>query len=145
MTGTSVQLYNGILLIFTFFSCRLVYGTYQSYKVFHDVYGAIGFDTASLNEKGGLLLFANEKTVVPTWLAGSYLFSNMVLNSLNFYWFVKMIQAVTKRFTPAVKEEGESKGAEETSSTSTGLKTSSAGLRKRQDAPDGAQPELEFE
>ncbi|CCE28339.1 uncharacterized protein CPUR_01814 [Claviceps purpurea 20.1] len=30
MTGSQAQLYNGFLLLFTFFSCRLVYGTYQS-------------------------------------------------------------------------------------------------------------------
>jgi hypothetical protein len=142
MTGSSIQLYNGMLLIFTFFSCRLVYGTYQSVQVFRDIYGAIGFDTAALEEKGGLLAFANEKTAVPTWLAGSYLISNMILNSLNFYWFIKMIQAVTKRFTPAADQKGDSKGDEKTSSTSTAIEVSSEGLRKRQDAAD-VEPELE--
>ena len=32
------------------------------------------------------------------WLAMTYLGSNVVLNSLNFYWFGKMIETVRKRF-----------------------------------------------
>ncbi len=35
---------------------------------------------------------------VPIWLAVTYLSSNVVLNSLNFYWFGKMIETVRKRF-----------------------------------------------
>lgn len=35
---------------------------------------------------------------VPVWLAVTYLSSNVVLNSLNFYWFGKMIETVRKRF-----------------------------------------------
>ncbi len=39
-----------------------------------------------------------ETLAVPIWLAGIYLVSNLVLNSLNFYWFAKMIETVRKRF-----------------------------------------------
>ena len=35
---------------------------------------------------------------VPVWLAVTYLSSNLVLNSLNFYWFGKMIDTIRKRF-----------------------------------------------
>ena len=35
---------------------------------------------------------------MPTWLACTYLGSNIVLNTLNFYWFGKMIETVKKRF-----------------------------------------------
>jgi hypothetical protein len=144
MTGTKIQLYNGMLLIFTFFSCRLVYGTYQSIQVFRDVYRAIGFDTATLEEKGGSLLFANEKTVVPAWLAVSYLASNATLNSLNVYWFVKMIQAVAKRFTPASKEEVDDQVPEKVALASGSAKPVADGVRKRPDGANG-QNELEFE
>lgn len=41
---------------------------------------------------------AGTKTV-PLWLAGTYLVSNVFLNTLNFYWFGKMIDTVRKRFT----------------------------------------------
>jgi len=57
--------------------------------------------------------------VVPVWLACTYLGSNIVLNTLNFYWFGKMIEAVKKRFKPG-KEKGKeavgmkAEGSEET-------------------------------
>ena len=42
---------------------------------------------------------------VPTWLGGVYLGSNVVLNTLNFYWFVKMIETIRKRFTEGKGKE----------------------------------------
>lgn len=42
---------------------------------------------------------------VPVWMACTYLGSNIVLNTLNFYWFGKMIEAVRKRFRPEKKKE----------------------------------------
>jgi hypothetical protein len=50
-------------------------------------------------------------TGVPVWLAVTYLSSNVVLNSLNFYWFGKMIETVRKRFEKPKPEE--SKGENE--------------------------------
>lgn len=112
MTGSRAQLYNGIVLLATFFSCRLVWGTYQSIRVYQDVWaalhtpGTLAFATeggvASATEKGvdagaEVLRFAADRTV-PIWLACTYLGSNVVLNTLNFYWFGKMIEAVKKRF-----------------------------------------------
>jgi len=41
LTGSRFQLYNGLLLLFVFFSCRLVWGTYQSIRVYQDVWAAI--------------------------------------------------------------------------------------------------------
>ena len=38
------------------------------------------------------------KMYVPPWLACVYLGSNIVLNTLNFYWFGKMIETVKSRF-----------------------------------------------
>ena len=38
---------------------------------------------------------------VPTWLAVVYLGANIVLNTLNFYWYGKMIETIKKRFTEA--------------------------------------------
>ncbi|KAJ5774518.1 hypothetical protein N7457_009414 [Penicillium paradoxum] len=35
---------------------------------------------------------------VPTWLILTYVGSNLILNSLNFYWFSKMVETVLKRF-----------------------------------------------
>jgi hypothetical protein len=56
---------------------------------------------AKASNSTGPMRFVDENSTVPAWLAMSYLISNLTLNSLNFYWFVMMIKAVTKRFKPA--------------------------------------------
>ena len=43
MTGSLPQLINGICLITTFFSCRLVWGTYMTILVFGDVWKALNY------------------------------------------------------------------------------------------------------
>lgn len=43
---------------------------------------------------------------VPVWLAVVYLGSNIVLNTLNFYWFGKMIETVRSRFRDPNKAAG---------------------------------------
>lgn len=127
MTGSKPQLYNGIMLLATFFSCRLVWGTYQSVRVYQDVWAAvhhkpaaanIHFDALNNGTAAGLdaaaghsaapihspmMRFAGEE-YVPLWLAFTYLGSNIILNTLNFYWFGKMIETVRKRFQPPKEE-----------------------------------------
>jgi len=98
LTGSKYQLYNGLLLIATFFCCRIVWGPVQSYAVFRDIYYAWKNPPLTLEEG----------VPVPAWLAFIYLGSNTILNCLNYYWFGKMIDAVRKRFTPK-KEEGKGK------------------------------------
>lgn len=53
-----------------------------------------------------IMRFADNE-FIPLWLGFTYLGSNLVLNTLNFYWFGKMIEAVRKRFQPA--KEGRQK------------------------------------
>ena len=48
---------------------------------------------------------------VPTWLVGTYVAANVVLNSLNYYWFSKMVETVLKRFR-GPKEGGAKKNGE---------------------------------
>lgn len=114
MTGSKAQLYNGIALIVTFAGCRLCWGSYQSIAVFRDIWTAMQTPgtvvnmaqehnatiIASTDPKREVMRFANEETI-PVWLAASYLLSNITLNTLNWYWFEKMIAAVRKRFTPS--------------------------------------------
>jgi len=132
MTGSKAQLYNGIVLLFAFFSCRLVWGTYQSVRVYQDVWAAInhkpvgasinldaltngtaaaaqaaaGHSAAPIHD--GVMQFAGEE-FVPLWLAFTYLGSNIVLNTLNFFWFGKMIETVRKRFQPPKEERRKEK------------------------------------
>lgn len=116
MTGSRAQWYNGILLLLSFFSCRLLWGTYQSVRVYQDVWAGLhhvnngqGFDT-ELNPE--IMSFATGDKV-PVWLAIVYLGSNVVLNTLNFYWFGKMIETVRGRFRDPKTKGAKVKGAGE--------------------------------
>lgn len=132
MTGSKVQLYNGIALIATFFSCRLVWGTYNSIKVFGDVWNAlqnkpsyipltseVAQDLMVPIRYESTMQFVTESSHIPMWLGALYLGANLTLNSLNFYWFVKMIQAVQKRFEPSKKEEIGAKASSEDNASTT--------------------------
>lgn len=83
MTGSTAQLVNGIMLVITFGCSRLVWGTYQSMRMYQDIWTA--FKTSV-----GL--------PVPPWLAVAYVVSNTTLSVLNFYWFGRMITTLRKRF-----------------------------------------------
>ena len=111
MTGSVYQLINGIFLLMTFLGCRLVWGTYQTVRVYQDVWNSLFHTPAAAGKSAipiheGIMRFAGEE-YVPVWLAFTYLGSNIILNTLNFYWFGKMIEALRKRFTPPkdVKEK----------------------------------------
>ncbi|KAI4190967.1 MAG: hypothetical protein L6R41_000417 [Letrouitia leprolyta] len=141
MTGSRAQWYNGIFLILSFFCCRLLWGTYQSIRVYQDCWAALHVENAASNtsSSGGLptlnitnprpigipelleekntlggakvdlMRFNPSPTNIPTWLAITYLGSN-VLNSLNFYWFLKMIETVKKRFQTSREDRKEFDG-----------------------------------
>lgn len=119
MTGSSLQLYNGFVLLFTFFSCRLVYGPYQTYRVFSDIYALSGKNPSSPGK--GVLAFVTPQTYIPKWLSIAYVASNATLTFLNFYWFYMMVYAVRKRFveSPKVEDEKEPVTEVEIDSTAT--------------------------
>lgn len=52
LTGSSLQWYNGMILLFTFFACRLVWGTYQSARVYMDVWQFLHMDAAAVIAEG---------------------------------------------------------------------------------------------
>ncbi|KAH8820531.1 TLC domain-containing protein [Xylogone sp. PMI_703] len=112
MTGSRGQLYNGIVLLITFFGCRLVWGTYQSLRVYQDLWAALHYNpattaTESVAENHEELMQFAPGRPIPIWLPLVYLASNILLNTLNFHWFGKMITTIRKRFeTPKeVKKE----------------------------------------
>lgn len=86
MTGSNLQLYNGLALMASFFGCRLVWGSYQTWLMTTD------------------MLSAWRAGPVPRILFPTYLFANTTLTCLNFYWFSKMVQALRKRFQPKDKQ-----------------------------------------
>ncbi|EMD00457.1 hypothetical protein BAUCODRAFT_62246 [Baudoinia panamericana UAMH 10762] len=127
LTGSIYQAINGVFLVGTFFSSRLVWGLYNSYNVFHDFWiayqaghssgvGLMGDDAAIRNSMSGDMsiyyeearqqrAFMGEK-VLPLWLPIVYLLSNLTLNLLNVYWFGKMIETIRKRFDPPFGTKG---------------------------------------
>lgn len=120
MTGSKLQLYNGIALLVTFFSCRVAWGNYQSIFIYRDLWKALQQGSVDLIHNGDPvfayrknpdLYFENSaKIEVSRWLAGLYLGSNTLLNFLNVFWFSKMVQTVRSRFEPEkVKEAKKTK------------------------------------
>ncbi|KAL1883873.1 hypothetical protein VTK73DRAFT_7661 [Phialemonium thermophilum] len=104
MTGSKAQLYNGIALLVTFFSCRLVWGTYESAWVYIDMFRAMRIAPTASSVKE-TMVFVKDARPIPVWLGVVYISSNLVLNSLNWHWFFKMIAAVKKRFEPPMEAE----------------------------------------
>jgi hypothetical protein len=86
-TGSDLQLYNGIALMSTFFGCRLVWGTYQTWLLSND------------------MLAAWRVGPVPEVLFGTYILANAALTGLNFFWFSKMVKTMWRRFNGDAKAE----------------------------------------
>ncbi|OOF97074.1 hypothetical protein ASPCADRAFT_45135 [Aspergillus carbonarius ITEM 5010] len=129
LTGSKIQWYNGMLLLFTFFSCRLVWGTYQSIAVYRDMWYALKqtWDATAVSTPLGpvditaqvfqlrdgsaagleMSKYASYTAGgVPTWLVLTYVISNVVLNFLNYFWFSKMVETVLKRFRGPAEKTG---------------------------------------
>ncbi|KAI8821190.1 TLC domain-containing protein [Chytriomyces cf. hyalinus JEL632] len=96
-TGSTLQFVNGILLLAVFFACRLVFGLYQSFNFFVSLYEQ--FDQ------------------IPLHLVVIYSICNFVLNSLNIFWFFKMVDSVHRRFTNKNDLRSETQGGSGLTST----------------------------
>jgi TLC domain len=140
LTGSKLQWYNGVILLATFFGCRLVWGTYQSLRVYQDVWAAMHLDTSTpghldvgsvmhnitnsipiFSARDGQMCLGEQSCVaaqaevmkfagpgtdaIPLWLAIGYLSCNLLLNSLNFYWFGRMVETVSARFKGTPHDE----------------------------------------
>lgn len=128
LTGSIYQAINGALLTSTFFCCRLVWGAYNSYWVFSDMYQAVQAghsvppsivpDISTRKAQTELAMRTRDPNMqstafmqmgreyIPLWLVSAYIISNTVLNLLNYYWFGKMIQTIRKRFDPPFGTKG---------------------------------------
>ena len=113
MTGSRAQLYNGIALVFIFFMCRLVWGSYVTMQIYADLWKVVQrpvsreivtrLSSARLLSPDARLLALRSpqhlgEMTLPMWLIITYVGSNTTLMVLNFYWFSRMTKAVTKRF-----------------------------------------------
>ncbi|CDO77932.1 hypothetical protein BN946_scf184679.g11 [Trametes cinnabarina] len=77
-TGSTAQWVNGVILLSTFFSVRIVYGWYLTLDFIHSLYAA--------------------RDVIPAVYLLAFAAGNLTLNGLNAIWFYKMIYAIRKRF-----------------------------------------------
>ncbi|GLB34737.1 putative TRAM, LAG1 and CLN8 homology domain [Lyophyllum shimeji] len=77
-TGSTAQLINGFFLLSSFFGVRLVYGGKVSYDFVHTL--------------------AQVRREVPISYVLVYGAGNVILTSLNWFWFYKMIDALRRRF-----------------------------------------------
>ena len=186
MTGSRLQLYNGILLLTTFFSCRLVWGTWQTIYVTQDVATALfssplsssppstswylyhhnnkGLDhslnmdsnitgsnhvhppaigSQSMSALEEIMRFVDSDPKVPIWLALMYLFANVLLTCLNFYWFTKMIDAVRKRFTAEDTKVDESENRKAGGSGGDGIVAGLKGKKKQEEVIIGNVNDLD--
>jgi hypothetical protein len=124
MTGSKPQLYNGIALLASFAGSRLVWGSYQSYLIYGDVWKS--WNTiepympacAKYVEQAAGLATPVECRTLPAWLAIAYVGANTALSVLNFYWFYKMVAAVKKRFP---KEDKDAKAVKRSKDTVDGF------------------------
>ncbi|CAN8099050.1 unnamed protein product [Discula destructiva] len=158
MTGTKAQLYNGIVLLATFFSARLIWGVGQSFMVWYDMYRAIfvgpNVEYMSVTPSHEILpgtedimMYAKEAGPLPIWLAGIYLLSNITLNTLNVIWFGKMIKAVRKRFEPGAnkataKPETSKTQPPDGATTGTDIIGKIDELKRRHNLPSGIDIEI---
>jgi len=87
MTGTIYQLINGIVLLVVFFGARIVFGMYMSYQTYLNVMPVIA--------------------QIPWHLIVIYSAANVVLNTLNLFWFYKMIESLMRRFVTPNKKRSQ--------------------------------------
>ncbi|KAJ1976416.1 hypothetical protein H4R34_003985 [Dimargaris verticillata] len=80
MTGSTLQLANGAMLLITFFGARILFSYYWSAKLYIFAY--------QLSDQVDMLT-----RVLPALLL-------LTLNALNFFWFFKIVNAIVKRFKP---------------------------------------------
>ncbi|KAL4813245.1 TLC domain-containing protein [Aspergillus spinulosporus] len=70
--------------------------------------GSLCINEACIKANAEITKYAKHTAVgVPTWLVVTYITSNLILNSLNYYWFSKMIDTVMKRFRPQKEKSKE--------------------------------------
>ncbi|PIL24463.1 hypothetical protein GSI_14217 [Ganoderma sinense ZZ0214-1] len=82
-TGGTAQWINGVILLSTFFSCRIVYGWYITIQFMEALFSA--------------------RAELPKVYIIAFAVGNLALNTLNIIWFYKMIFAVRKRFDKEAK------------------------------------------
>jgi len=83
LKGTKIQLINGLALLASFFSARLVYGTYMVRVAMNMCRNSFSYDPQSYNFYKTIIY---NRADIPAVLFWTYTFGNLLLNSLNWFW-----------------------------------------------------------
>lgn len=119
MTGSNLQLVNGIALMGSFFGCRIAWGGWQTWLLSNDILSAWkeyrqgGCFAPKVTLENGVLQAPTLTTTIsgeckyefPTTLLFVYLVGNTMLSVLNTYWFGLMVKALRKRFQKPEPEQ----------------------------------------
>lgn len=125
MTGSTYQWVNGIVLIATFFFCRLVWGFFFTGLLIYDIsnmytHGFLAWSLSPSEQPDAIVREANTKfeysaryvagqssysawearESISVYLAAAFVLANLALNALNVYWIGKMVDTVRRRFPP---------------------------------------------
>lgn len=98
LAGSKIQMVNGIVLMITFASCRLLWGTYMTFIFFGDVWTAVQADKPSFT----LYDYSPSEPPLalehraPGWVAVAFMCTHTVVMSLSIFWFSKMVATVRK-------------------------------------------------
>jgi hypothetical protein len=102
LAGSKIQMVNGIVLMVTFASCRLLWGSYMTFTFFGDVFTAVQADRPSFT----LYDYSPSESPLalehraPGWVAVAFMCTHTVVMSLSVFWFSKMVAAVRKHVKP---------------------------------------------
>ncbi|BGP30396.1 hypothetical protein JCM10296v2_002150 [Rhodotorula toruloides] len=102
LTGSALQMLNGLFLVSTYVCARLVFGTYTSWQFCKLMVPSSA--PVSIAEK-----VLKERVEQAGWVRWLYLVLNLSANGLNFYWFRLMILALKKRFVPPASKSAQEK------------------------------------
>ncbi|BGP06351.1 hypothetical protein JCM10049v2_002172 [Rhodotorula toruloides] len=97
LTGSPLQMLNGLFLVTSYIAARLVFGTYTSWTFW------------KLMVPGDAEKVLKERVEQAGWVRWVYLGLNLSANGLNFYWFRLMILALKKRFVPPASKSAQRK------------------------------------
>ena len=100
LTGSTWQLINGLCLLFTFFSFRICWGFYQSYRLYSDIWHVWTADPLTFHCSSSTGLNYDCPNL-ETSLAGTFLVANTILSGLNVFWFSLMMKTFLGRFQKA--------------------------------------------
>ena len=174
MTGSTPQLVNGIVLMSTFAGSRLIWGSYNSFHTFPDMWRGLQYQntvegqlwftegaanaTAQASAKGAMSLqdvsFDVEMAKrmapkpLPSWYFWVYFASYTTLMVLNFYWFGQMVKTIRARFNPPFGTRGTEKEHEEPEKKETGTAIKAmgkTGAQTRTKVSGNAQTMVELE